>query len=74
MSKLNWRNLLENQCPKCGATIFPEDTGVTCNNDECVFFISQSTLYELKAKMKGQKFNKRIRRQDNQTALNNLKL
>lgn len=53
---MNWKNLLDDKCPKCGARIYADDPGVNCTmvgdkDNPCDFFITQEKLQELKKKM-----------------------
>ncbi|MCK5022784.1 MAG: hypothetical protein KAS04_01290 [Candidatus Aenigmarchaeota archaeon] len=73
--KLNWYNLLNNKCPECGCTLYSEYADeylILCENEDCGFTISKDRKDLLLAKMKEQKFYKRIGAQDNQGDLNNL--
>lgn len=72
--KMQWQNLLENRCPKCGSTIFHEDSGVNCTavGDGCDFFITQERLQQLKAKMQEQADSERWSPESNQRALSDL--
>jgi len=46
--KLNWKNLLTNDCPKCGCELDRSDIGAKCSS--CNFFASGDKIEELKDK------------------------
>ena len=53
--KLNWENLLKNNCPKCGNYLFSEDPGINCSNYECDFFITRDRFLEICKNLKCKK-------------------
>ena len=44
--RMEWKNLLAERCPKCGAAIYAENERVNCSaiSDGCDFFITQKRL------------------------------
>lgn len=47
-SKLDWKNLATDECPKCGSGLVFSKAGVSCKNFECDFFVTHNRFEELK--------------------------
>lgn len=60
--KLEWDNLLDDKCPKCGADLFAKDPGVNCHNvGKCDFFITHERLEQLKESIRERHRTGRVR-------------
>ena len=47
---MDWNNLKNRECPKCGYRLSEEDGGFECENSDCNFFITKSKMNELAGK------------------------
>lgn len=44
---MNWNNIAENCCPKCGYQLNPSKNGYECQSPSCDFFIRSSRFEEM---------------------------
>jgi hypothetical protein len=44
---MQWKNLNNNQCPKCGMYLEKKSNGFECKIKECGFFITNKKMAEL---------------------------
>ncbi len=48
---MNWKNILQNKCPKCGYGLIKAIDLYSCPGPECDFLITERKINELKIKM-----------------------
>lgn len=52
---MNWKNLQENKCPKCGADLEPMLDRDTIKCSRCIFAIKEKRMEEIVSDMVGRK-------------------